>query len=107
MSEIEKLYKNAMIANIGYDAWDAKDIYPPFTAEKQLSITKLIGLRYGLKFIINEGMDYMLSTDLYNNNNFDKQGYGYGYDEAIANLVNNLWQNLTPKEQQQIKEILE
>lgn len=35
------------------------------------------------------------------------KGYGYGYDGAIANLVNNLWGDLTEEEKQQIKEILE
>ena len=110
MSEIEKLYENAGIkplCQIPDRYCGVKNIYEDFTAEKQLNLTKLIGLRYGLKFITNEGMDYMLSTDLYNNDNFDKQGYGYGYDEAIANLINNLWQDLTFEEKQQVKGILE
>jgi hypothetical protein len=113
MSEIEKMYENAGIEPKYIEGENLMEYsygtlkYPPFTAEKQLNLTKLIGLRYGLKFITNEGMDYMLSTDLYNNDNFDKQGYGYGYDEAIANLVNNLWQDLTEEEKQQVKGILE
>ena len=127
MTEIDKMFENAginkrEIENCTYknstpcghfcdDGEDCpyleiKNDYPPFTAEKQLEITKLIGSRYGLKFIVNEAMDYMLSTDLFNDDKFNIQGYGYGYDEAIANLTNNLWQDLTNQEKQEIRRIL-
>lgn len=121
MNEIEKLYGNAganqicdTFVNWMKCEWKTRQcedcehfVYPPFTAEKQLEITKLIGSRYGLKFIVNEAMDYMLSTDLFNDDKFNIQGYGYGFDEAIANLINNLWQDLTEEERKQIKNILE
>lgn len=127
MTEIEKLYENIKINKIGKrncttcEYLDCQNYcfisennkctkfnyeYPPFTAEKQLEITKLIGSRYGLKFIVNDAMDYMLSTDLFNDDKFNIQGYGYGFDEAIANLINNLWQSLTDTEKEQIKEVL-
>ena len=114
MTDIEKMFENA-----GFIKKQCKDYsctvckqynncekYPPFTAEKQIEITKLIGSRYGLKFIVNEAMDYMLSTDLFNDDKFNIQGYGYGYDEAIANLTNNLWQDLDDKEKEEIRGIL-
>lgn len=100
-NEITKLYSLAGVEPV----YPYTKCYPEFTAEKQLRITKLIGLHYGLKFIINEGMDHMFSTGLYNDR-FDKQGYGGGYNEAIANLTINLWQDLTESEQNEIREIL-
>jgi hypothetical protein len=82
-------------------------VYPPFTAEKQLRLTTFIGLHYGFQMLKNEAFDYIIATKIFVKYELEYQGYGYGYDEAIANLVNNLWQDLTDVERTQIKEILE
>ena len=101
MSEIEKLYENAGIekefipcpANYyGYDCtrnnWDDEDCpcdiegYPPFTAEKQLELIKLL-----IK-------DYYYYLDAIDVNNFEN---------SLAKLINDLWQSLTEQEKEQIK----
>lgn len=105
MSEIEKLYKLAQVANIGYDAWDKKDMYPPFTADKQLELIKFLMKQEDFSWTIaQQGKDtkYVFYV-----------GYEYGsgdfkeFTEAIAGIINNLWQDLTEEEKQQVKEILE
>ena len=108
MSEIEKMYRNSGIKKIELDYPDNfEPFYPEFTAEKQLEITKFIGLHYGFQMLKNEAFDYIIATKIYVKYEYEYKGYGYGYDEAIANLVNNLWQDLTEEEKRQIKEILE
>lgn len=65
-----------------------KDEYPPFTAEKQLNILKIIVHSFGF-------------------NSLDKPIWDKGWDIAIAKLVNIYWEVLTEKEKQQVKGILE
>lgn len=100
MNEVEKMYKLAHIANEGYDAWDIKDIYPPFTAEKQLEI---------VKFMLHKGIYYDTDSDTYWFHYTDEiENATYRpFEEAIAELINSLWQDLTEEEHKQIKEILE
>lgn len=123
MSEIIKLYENAgirkeEIVNCTYkgstpcghycdDGLDCpyleiKKDYPPFTAEKQLSLIKLLS-----KYVVHIDYDndkyevYILSIG--------KLRYDY-YDtleETLAYCINNLWQDLTDADKAQIKEILE
>lgn len=85
---------------------DNRKNYPPFTAEKQLSLTTFIGLHYGFQMLKNEAFDYIIATKIFVKYELEYKGYGYGYDEAIANLVNNLWQDLTETEQEEIRKIL-
>jgi len=122
MSEIEKLYKNA-----GFQKKQCKDYsctvcdkynkcekYPPFTAEKQLSLIKWL-MNYPMldeiSLFFNEPSKtfnlrvYSLpeigdfrSTYTETQNNFE---------DMLCGLINNLWQDLTEEEKQQIKEILE
>jgi hypothetical protein len=122
MNEVEKMYENAEIeqrCNIYSTFYDCAKYphekcedcieweYPPFTAEKQLRLTTFIGLHYGFQMLKNEAFDYIIATKIFVKYELEYQGYGYGYDEAIANLVNNLWQDLTEEERKQIKNILE
>lgn len=107
MSEIEKMYKLAQIANEGYDAWDMKDIYPPFTAEKQLELIKIFAKReltinntdYEFSFSISDGDEFAYT--------YITKKYFNSFENALANLTNTLWQDLTEEEKQQVKEILE
>ena len=69
--------------------------YPPFTAEKQLELIKLIANRKGYP-------DYEYFGIL-----FDDCIQLLDFNEALAKLVNSLWQDLTNAERTQIKNILE
>jgi hypothetical protein len=91
MSEIEKMMQNA---NVKKD-WNStpyggiEEYYPPFTAEKQIEITRKL---------------WEFRPNIYPN--FDLL-VNHSYSEMIATFVNNHWQSLTEEEKQQIKEILE
>lgn len=145
MTEIEKLYKNAGIKPIHYDACkiaDAywaneelaneygtfdnymklncpykyeectdncrhafdRDTYPPFTAEKQIEL---------IKWLCRTGRCVLRVVQYTDTNNWCIQTVDYisciaeSFENAIAGLINNLWQDLTEEEQQQIKEILQ
>lgn len=129
MNEIEKMYENAGIKPKHYDAcaledkyWNNgelanlygtldrylsfecphygegcystceyaydKDEYPPFTAEKQLEIVKMI----------------LFSTWWMN---LKRLQFSEKFDEGLAQMINELWQDLTSEEKQQVKGILE
>ena len=124
MSEIEKMMQNAGIKPIkqGYCDWDSdcpyphhkcndecpywkyKDEveYPPFTAEKQIAILKLLTRQCDLsishftewKFIHYDGQEPIQVT-------------GEDFKETFAKLINAYWQSLTEEEKQQVKGILE
>lgn len=117
MNENRKLYENAEINKIGIkrcsgikqgicqhncnecESFDYK--YPPFTAEKQLELIKWLG-----------EWDYTVRIDFHENEwgIATENNSGYFQDnlsDALASIINNLWQALTEKEQQQIKEILQ
>ena len=121
MSEITKLYENAGVKSFktcefctqksidclkenisNITCCFASDIYPPFTAGKQIELIKWLILNYSTEIIKGRYTNYFMST-----------GRSYkasGNDDLIicmANLINNLWQDLTEEEKQQIKEILE
>ena len=135
MTEIEKLYKNAGVEKeiipcpskyYGYNCtrnnWDdtgcSCDIegYPPFTAEKQLELIKLLAKRdygdYTSSLLINITDDrvyfsagakpkYYVIEVLYDSNRYTD------FENALANLINKLWQDLTESEKAEIKRILE
>ena len=134
MSEITKLYENAGLSNMwveryndGYyeheryynsykeminnmmkaNDWtltEAQEVakrecrkeHPPFTAEKQISLIIFLSYKYGKGLLINlRTMDK--DIDIY-----DFELFG----ECLAKLVNELWQDLTEEEKQQIRGIL-
>lgn len=100
MNEIEKLYENAGIKPVELDYPDNLDaIYPEFTAEKQLELIKWLTINRGFKSDYDE-KEWGLCTY------YIGGYYRETFEEALANLLNELWQDLTDKEQQQIKEIL-
>ena len=84
-------------------------VYPPFTAEKQLELIKWLGeldmleimrtTREDKAWIINS--EYGMSGNVYKHTSRMKS-----FEEAIASLINSLWQDLTDTERTQIKEIL-
>ena len=114
MKEVEKMYKLANVKAKEYcdrdsdacmnccsewenrqNCWKYKSAMPPFTTEKQLEIIKLIANRKGYP-------DYEYFGTL-----FDDHIQFLDFNEALAKLVNSLWQDLTEEEQQQVKGILE
>lgn len=79
--------------------------YPPFTAEKQIEIIKfLIGkyASFGRSKNYEQKDLYMV---YYECRYFPKQYLPF--EEALAESVNYLWQDLTDDQKQQIKEILQ
>ena len=89
MNEIEKLYINANVEdkNINNQLYKALN-YPQFTAEKQLEIVKCI----------------LFSTWWMN---LKRLQFAENFKEALAGLINDLWQDLTEEEKEQIRGILE
>ena len=92
MSEITKLYENAGVelrkcseCDNNMDCGYGKGCYPPFTAEKLINL---------VMFLINKG-------------DFDIKKGSVDITFCIAGLINNLWQDLTAEEKQQVKGILE
>lgn len=102
MSEIEKMYARAMIKPLSITVCGVDEQiinYPPFTAEKQIELIKWLSSKYGIYIV-------------------DKYSIGFGtcigdfcikenFEEALAESINSLWQNLTSEEKQQVKGILE
>jgi len=109
MNEIEKLYKNAGVVfmkcsecdnNVDCGFGDWKNCHSPFTTEKQLLLiqwlaeTRPIHINFYIDKWVIEGM----------------VRYGKRYDtfeDALSGYINQIWQDLTEEEKQQIKEILE
>ncbi|MBO5928379.1 MAG: hypothetical protein J6Q32_05980 [Clostridia bacterium] len=126
MSEITKLYEKAGIKQERMCEWTCKGskycstscehyestqlYYPPFTAEKQLELIKwlctedddfisIIAIDYG-RWKINYNFEDLKSEEV-------KGRSDLNFENALANLINNLWQSLTEEEKQQVKGILE
>lgn len=113
MNEIEKMYKTCNIKK--YRLLDRdhklKWVYPPFTAEKQLEIENVIlqnkktynkWIEYNIN-VYGEWVIRFIRTDKF-------APYillGKTRAEALANLINAFWQDLTEEERKQIKDILQ
>jgi hypothetical protein len=127
MSEIEKMYRTAKVVpshhycnDCQYDMSaecpircpDNVAVYPPFTAEKQIELIKWSGKNkngfnvfYDTSFNSKEKQYWCCADQHYEDFNYcchEKE-----FDNALAGLINNLWQDLTEKEKQQVKGILE
>lgn len=105
MSEITKLYKNAGVKYLMY----VVDSFPPveypqidFNEKKQLEL---------IKFILGKGVYYDTDKncqEIWFHYTDDIENASYKpFDEAIAEFINILWQDLTEEEKQQVKGILE
>ena len=118
MSEIEKMYENAGVEKS--KCWDdcttctrtscdknisyIKAEYPPFTADKQLELIKFL-IERGLECnICRTGKDvkYVFSVGYERSSGDFKE-----FTEALASMINDLWQDLWAEEKQQVKGILE
>ena len=95
MSEIEKLMQNANIKKKkthfqGFEDWFWE--YPPFTAEKQIELICLL-LNADIKIDICKDPNMKMEIS--------------DIAEALAEVTNTIWQDLTEEEKQQVKGILE
>lgn len=145
MSEIEKMYENAVVYDFRYDCnvsfadgdfgcitncskGEVKDyctdkkyfkgakvikikhLYPPFTAEKQIELIKWLA-RHNFVVCKNLGGWHTGINPTYDEDfgiTCSKRATNYGsFEYALASLINNIWQDLTEEEQQQVKGILE
>ena len=124
MSEIEKMYENAGIKEgctlpnlCRYKGICAKPVncehydYPFFTAEKQLELIKWLGKNkngfnvfYDTSFNSKEKQYWCCADQWYED--FNYCCHKTEFDEALAELVNTLWQDLTEQERTEIAEIL-
>ena len=129
MTEIEKLYENAGIeplCQIPDGFCGVKNIYEDFTAEEQIAILMFILNKFGdigfQKMYSIRGNDENTRKDFIKclcdcehetldsrpvDFYYQNDASGDNFEESLAGLVNNLWQDLTGQEQQQIKEILQ
>lgn len=77
-------------------------IYPLFTAEKQIELIKWLIIKYKTILIEHKlNLFYINIRDIYTGK------VHIEFDETIAGLINNIWQDLTEEEKQQVKGILE
>ena len=118
MSEIEKLYENAGVEKewkpLPYG--DIEEYYPEFTAEKQLELIKWLAYKDYDKdaLLININASnytyFSLGINSCDDGNGLYEDYCFGskqFNEALAGVVNLIWQDLTDTEKAEIKRILE
>ena len=112
MNEVEKMYENAGIDQVcntcelrGFKKLcPTKELCvrtnPPFNAEKQIEI---------VKFLLNKSVYYDTYGDreywFHLSDEIENSKYRE-FDEAIAECINKMWENLRDYEKVQIKEIL-
>ena len=85
-----------------------KVVYSPFTAEKQLELIKFI-TSLGVCEIKNwndKGFHFAIKRESIYPTMFLSLS-NINLQETLADVINNLWQDLTEEEHKQIKEILE
>lgn len=111
MNEVEKMYRNSGMEKcnrllkpcpFGNERDGCEhNWYPEFTAEKQLEIVKFL-LNKSVYYATYGDREYWFHlTDEIENSKYRE------FDEAIAECINKMWENLRDYEKVQIKEILE
>lgn len=76
-------------------------VYPPLTAEKQLNLIKWIAeYKEECRITYEKEYKWCTQTDWQSSFCYDN------FPASLANLINNLWQDLTEAERKQIKEVL-
>ena len=124
MSEIEKMYDNTIgkqsycTANDCLDmskcesCYFCKQMYPPFTAEKQLELIKWLA-EYKNEFGLFHSMDYRINKNKWwvccdkNYEDFLEAYHDTNFEQALAGLINSIWTSCSEEERKQIKDILE
>lgn len=91
-----------------------KKVYPSFTPEKQLELIKWISNKinsHNILYIDKHNNQSRFSVDKCKYD-IDEDDYDYSFvhtdfSQALAGLVCELWEDLTPEQQAEIKRILE
>ena len=119
MSEVEKMYENAGVKKLLYcDICNAQEhalglcaetkcepFYPPFTPEKQLELVKWLSINYLIEFKkIDSTQEYYIGV--VTDNNKREWWASVNFENALAAIINNLWQDLTAKGRTEIRSIL-
>ena len=123
MSEIDKMYKNAGIKKVRQTAIAGGDYpiavgfedYPPFTAEKQIELIKYIALNNNIDYVKYYYQSFkgvwvfvcVTVTELASETPRVYGAYHEEFKQALAGLINDLWQDLTEAERAEIKNILQ
>ncbi len=118
MSEIIKLYENAGIKMqhlLDVNTNQFVDVYPPFTAEKQMLLLQLLARIESADYFqfffyeIKQEWVFRLNmlTELSCESAYIYESRNKNFDECIAGLIIIIWQDLTEEEKQQVKGILE
>lgn len=106
MNEVTKLYENAGLEPVLFfdcESYNQKvEKGYLFTAEKQLSLIKWIAeYKEECRITYEKEYKWCTQTDWQSSFCYDN------FPASLANLINNLWQDLTEEECKQIKNILE
>lgn len=105
IDNITKLYEIAGVESTSFNIYRLEDEYPPFTAEKQLKLIKWLGKL--APFNISFSVDAWYIKVVSKNKNLDYLSVNYNFDNGIADLIIDLWQDLTVNQKQEIKGILQ
>ena len=116
MTEIEQMYQNAGVLKECLSpcyinkTWrklhdcpncNKRTDYPPFTAEKQLEIIKILVHKSIFSITIASNNEYHVFG-------FAKTGdFKISFEEALASYINSLWQDIQEEDKIKIKRILE
>lgn len=79
--------------------------YPPFTAEKQLDLIKFVSNFKVYEVIKHENRKWYMCACIGCDDYYESRSESF--DQAVAGLVINLWQDLSDNQKQEIKRILE
>lgn len=80
------------------------EVYPDFTEEKQLRLLKKINKKWIIE--ISYSIDAYHITAHSNNGEKEYFQVNNYFDEGLANIINDLWQDLTDQEKEEIRGIL-
>ena len=87
----------------------ANYIYPSFTAEKQIELIKWLAINkedFGIHYKdYDEEYRWVCGCE-FNVEDYLRFNEDRTFEESLAGLINNLWQDLTESEQEQIRSIL-
>jgi hypothetical protein len=113
MTEVEKMFENAGIkplCQLPDKFCGVQNIYEDFTAEKQIEIIKLISKQgqviienwekdnkgFNVTFRANSNLRYITMDCITRKT----------VEEALAQIINDIWQDLTDQEKEEIRNIL-
>lgn len=101
---LQKLYEIAGVDSVGFNIYTLKDEYPPFTAEKQLELIKWFVKTFAE--IETLEINYHLNDCFQISSCNSVSKFEFGFEEALASFIFNLYQDLTDDQKQEIKRIL-